>query len=295
MNDNTLAAQACAKVNLFLEVTGKRGDGYHDIDSVFLEIDLADSLTARADSDGRVTLLCDDPTLPVDEGNLALRAAVAVREYYERTRGAGVPCGLELRLAKRIPAGAGLGGGSSDAAAALRLADSVWGCGLGGEELHALAAGLGSDVAFFLRGGACRGRGRGEILEALPAFPAGVEIGLALPALHSSTAAAYRGLRLPAPGEARSAEAFIAAMAEGDIARLRACAFNRFEESVFREIPELGALHTELEAHLGHSVRMSGSGAGLWFFPEAGWRENAALAAWAREKAVRLLSCHAAR
>lgn len=291
-NASVIAAHACAKVNLFLEVTGKRPDGCHDIDSVFVEIDFADTITAQSAATGAVTLACDDPSLPTDEDNLVVRAALALREKC----GAGAAGkGIALRLAKQIPAGGGLGGGSSDAAATLRLANTLWRCGLSTEELLSLAETLGSDVPFFLHGGACRCRGRGEIITPLPAFPEDIEIGLAIPPVASSTAAAYRGLRLPSPGEALVADVFIETMRQGDAKAMRAAAFNRFEESVFRALPGLGALHAELETILGHSARMSGSGSVLWFFAEPGWRENAELADWARAKAVRLLPARAAK
>jgi 4-diphosphocytidyl-2-C-methyl-D-erythritol kinase len=267
--DGRVAAQARAKVNLFLEVTGKRADGYHDIDSVFAEIDLADTLRARvpAPDEGAadsITLICDDSSLPTDESNLVVRAAYALREYCAEK---GMrPKGLELRLEKRIPSGGGLGGGSSDAATTLRLADKLWECGLSETELHTLAETLGSDVPFFLRGGVCRCRGRGEIIEPLPPLPTGVRIGLSLPEIAVSTAEAYRNLTLPLPGAARTADAFIAAMAAGDLSAMRAAAFNRFEATVFRDHPALGAAHAVLETELGHSARLSGSGSTLWYF-----------------------------
>ncbi len=285
-----LAARARAKINLFLEVTGRRADGYHDIDSVFLEIDLADEISASPTEDGRVELVCDNPALPVDERNLAVRAALALRQGQTRDGREGI----RFSLKKRIPAGGGLGGGSSDAAAALRLANALWECGLSDAELLPIAAATGSDVPFFLRGGMCRCRGRGEIINPLPGFPEGIEIGLALPPFSSSTAEAYRGVRLPAPDGIRSPEAFLAATARGDVRAMREEAFNRFEESVFRALPALGRLHRELEALLGHSVRMSGSGSSLWFFAEQGWRENALLAAWGEANRVRLLPARSA-
>ncbi len=257
------AIPAHAKVNLFLEVTGKRPDGYHDIDSIFTEIDLADEIEANPAAPGEVTLACDAPELPVDERNLALRAALILRDHCGEPKGNK---GLALTLRKRIPAGAGLGGGSSDAAATLRLANTWWNYNLPETELHTLAAKLGSDVPFFLHGGTCRCRGRGEIIDPLPDFPKGIEIGLLLPPFPSSTAAAYCNIRLPNPGEARTPEAFLSAMAQNDVEGMREAAFNRFEASVFAALPELGRLHRELETRLNHSARLSGSGSALWFF-----------------------------
>ncbi len=297
MDNQNRSARACAKLNLFLEVAGKREDGYHDIDSVFAEIDFADTIWARSAPEG-VTLDCDDPALPAGEENIAVRAALALREF-QRARArppANAPAqGLELRLHKRIPSGGGLGGGSSDAAAALLLANAIWDCGLSVEDLLPLAAGLGADVPFFLRGGVCRCRGKGDRIDALPAFPDRLELGLAIPPFPSSTVNAYKTLRLPTADRLRSAEPFIEAMARGRVGELRELAFNRFEENVFRDIPQLGVLHAELEGLLGHSARMSGSGSVLWFFAEKGWRGNERLAAWAEERGVGLISTRAAR
>lgn len=281
---------ARAKVNCFLEVTGKRPDGYHDIDSVFVAIDFADTVEADAAAPGELTLACDAPDLPTDARNLALRAALLLREH---GGGTSREKGLALRLRKRIPFGAGLGGGSSDAAAVLRLANAWWDCGLSDAALLPLAAKLGSDVPFFLHGGACRCRGRGELIDPLPEFPKGIEFGLALPPFFSSTAESYRRIALPPPSAARSPDPFLAATARGDVRAMREEAFNRFEATVFAAQPELGRMHRELETLLGHSARMSGSGSALWFFAEKGWRNNGRLASWARANRVVLISAFA--
>lgn len=253
-----------AKLNLFLEVTGKRPDGYHDIESVYLAIDLADTLRADPGPEGRITLACDQPDVPVDDRNLVVKAAELLR------RECGVREGIAFHLEKRIPMGGGLGGGSSNAAAALRLANAVWRCGLSDADLAALAERIGSDVPFFLYGGFCLCRGRGEKITRLGHFPGGVGLGLVLPPIHSDTASAYRGLRLPAPGNARKAERFIKAMESGDPAAMASEAFNRFEETIFSAFPELGRLHAVLNGGLRHGARLTGSGSGLWFFAVPG-------------------------
>ncbi len=257
-----------AKLNLFLEVVAKRPDGYHDIESVFLAIDLADTLSAEPADDGVVSLACDAPGVPLDETNLAVKAARLL------ARECGVRHGIHFRLEKRIPMGAGLGGGSSNAAAALRLANRLWGTGLADAELERLGARLGSDVPFFFHGGLCLCRGRGEIITPLAPFPAGIPLGLALARIHSDTAAAYRGLHLPGPGERRPAGAFIAALESGDPERVAAAAFNRFEETVFAALPELGEIHRRLSVLPAPGPRLSGSGGGLWFVGDAAAAES---------------------
>lgn len=277
-----------AKINLFLEVVGRRDDGFHDIESVFLETNLCDELDAEMSDDGRITLICSDPALPTDDRNLVVRAAGLLR------RRAGVRGGLRFALRKAIPRGGGLGGGSSNAAAALRLANSLWKCGLDDGALADLAAEVGSDVPFFLTGGICLCRGRGEEVTPLPPFPSHVGLLLALPDIHSDTAAAYRGLELPPAGSALSAREFIAAMAAGDVDAMERAGFNRFERTVFAAIPELGRLHRELEALTGRRARMSGSGAALWCLVRPGDAGPAGLAGWEERNGVKVVTASAA-
>lgn len=149
---------APAKINLTLRVLGKRADGFHEIETLIAPIGLADCLLAElADA---WSFACDDPSVPGDERNLAVRAA---RLFFAET---GVPDRVRMRLQKVIPHGAGLGGGSSDAAAALLLLDELHGTGLSHGRLMELAAELGSDVPVFINGRAAWCRGRGERVEA---------------------------------------------------------------------------------------------------------------------------------
>ncbi len=156
----SLTAIAPAKINLGLWVLRKRPDGFHDILTLFQALDLADRLTVEAAARG-ITMTCDDPALPVDGRNLVLRAARLMAEE------AGVRSGARFHLSKKIPAGAGLGGGSSDAAAALVLLNRLWSLGWSRSRLGRLAERIGSDVPFFLTGGTAVGRGRGGRLTPL--------------------------------------------------------------------------------------------------------------------------------
>lgn len=151
--------EAHAKLNLTLEILGKRPDGYHELASVMQTIDLHDDVTAEPAEDIKVE--CDDPAL-AGEANLAHRAAEALQKQ------AGVKTGALITVTKRIPVAAGLGGGSSDAAAALRALNRVWGLGLPHERLAAVGAAVGSDVPFLVHGGAAHVRGRGEQVTRLP-------------------------------------------------------------------------------------------------------------------------------
>lgn len=157
-----------AKVNLSLEVIRRRPDGYHEIETIFQCIDLADQLEVQLTDDGRVEIACDDTEIPTDERNLCHRAVVAMRPL------AGRSLGARIRLSKRIPSGAGLGGGSANAAGVilavnrgLRLETPMRG-------LEKIAASIGSDVPFLLHGGTMVGRGRGEVLTPLEPLKSGV-------------------------------------------------------------------------------------------------------------------------
>jgi 4-diphosphocytidyl-2-C-methyl-D-erythritol kinase len=150
-------AFAPAKINLTLRVLGKREDGFHEIETLIVPLGLADRLTIEEAEEWSFS--CDDPTVPGDERNLVVRAA---RLFFAET---GVKGNARVRLMKTIPHGAGLGGGSSDAAATLRMLDQFYGTGLARERLMRMAAELGSDVPVFIAGGAAWCRGRGEIVE----------------------------------------------------------------------------------------------------------------------------------
>ena len=182
-----LVSAAHAKLNLSLAITGRRADGFHELISLVAPIALADTLTLDV---GRpLGLTCDDASLPVDGSNLVLKAAAA---YVKRRPSA--PTG-HFHLTKKVPHGAGLGGGSSDAAAALRLLDQASGDPLGLEVLETLAAEVGSDCPFFVRGQAAVMRGRGERLEVLPlaarAALAGRKVVLVKPPFGVPTPEAY--------------------------------------------------------------------------------------------------------
>jgi 4-diphosphocytidyl-2-C-methyl-D-erythritol kinase len=264
--------EAPAKVNLGLVVTGRRADGYHSLDTVFLRLALHDHLEARPASDpaGPDELeVRGGQTVPVED-NSVLRAVDALR----RATGRPLPA-LRLRLDKHIPAAAGLGGGSSDAAAALRLAADAWGLAAAEVAWPRLAAALGADVPFFAAGlAAARGRGIGEELEALPAPapPAGVL--LVTPQHRLRTAEVFAALDREHPDRnghdlERRIEP-IDALAEALRGRLDGGRLtdlgpglrdaNDLWAPAVLILPTLATLRQRLEARLGRSVLLSGSG-----------------------------------
>jgi len=181
---STHTIQAPAKLNLSLRVHGRRDDGFHEIDTLMVKLPgLADTLEFSA-SDG-LSLECDDPSLPAGDDNLVIKAARA----YEAA--AGVGCGFRISLKKSIPHAAGLGGGSSDAAATLLALDQLHDGKLGGKRLAEIAATIGSDVPFFIEPGAARCTGRGERIEPVKAPPQ-LRVLVLKPAFAVETPDAYR-------------------------------------------------------------------------------------------------------
>jgi 4-diphosphocytidyl-2-C-methyl-D-erythritol kinase len=259
---------AFAKINLTLDVLGRRADGYHELASVLQTVALCDTLALVPAPDGTRTLTCDAPAL-AGAANLALRAADAL------AAATGTPRGAALELRKTIPTQAGLGGGSSDGAAVLLALARLWEARLPAGALLELAARLGSDVPFFLTAGTARVGGRGEVVQPLPDV-APCWLVLLKPPVNVPTAAAFDAL---APGD------FSAGVATKRVARdllggrplaLDALA-NSFEASVMRDFPAVAAARAALVAAGAEVVRLSGSGPTL-FAPFAGL--EAAARAW---------------
>jgi 4-diphosphocytidyl-2-C-methyl-D-erythritol kinase len=241
----TLAAPA--KINLHLEVLGRRADGFHELETVFQTLELADTLTVRRDTAG-VTLRCSDPRLPSDAGNLAYRAAAAY--LAARPDFAGVA----IDLVKRIPHGAGLGGGSSDAAAVLRACRALDPTPLPVAEVARLALELGSDVPVFLVGGTAYATGRGEVLTALADRPT-QPVTVLMPEAHLPTPLVFKALTDDERGPRPARGAAWAAQADD-----QALLANRLTAAAVRLCPPVGAVLAWL-AGQGVPYLMSGSGA----------------------------------
>lgn len=242
---------APAKLNLGLEVLGRRDDGYHDIATIFLAIDLCDSL--RLSPAAGLELCCDDTVL-VGQDNLALRAVHLLRE----TSGPGQ--GAHIELVKRIPLASGLGGASSDAAAALLAGRQFWNLPVSDASLTEIAAKLGSDVPFFLQGGCALGRGRGERLEAL-SVPANLSLVVVTPetSIPRKTATLYANLT---PGDF-STGAQVLAQARRIALGLPldpALLGNAFAQPLYGLAPQLSALPALMRAAGADAVAVSGAG-----------------------------------
>jgi 4-diphosphocytidyl-2-C-methyl-D-erythritol kinase len=226
-----LSIQTPAKINLYLDVRGRRTDGYHEIETVFLPVpDLVDTLTLEPRTAAGIEIACAHHDVPANATNLVWKAATAFAQS------AGVEACWRFVLEKRIPVAGGLGGGSSDAAAALHLLNQAHGCPLGAGDLHALAARLGADVAFFLDPRPAQAHGIGEQLAPIPCR-ARLPLLLINPGFPVATTWAYRTwstvTRSPAPGMA----ALLTALAAGDAAAAAAATYNVFDANVSWKFP----------------------------------------------------------
>jgi len=249
---------APAKINLFLEVLGRRADGYHDLASLMVTVGLCDSLEFRENPSGQIRLECDHPELSTGSDNLVCRAVQLIRDRF------GVSVGVDVRLHKRIPLQAGLAGGSSDAAATLAGLNALWRLGLDRRQLGLLGAELGSDVTFFFFGPAAWCTGRGEIVEPL-SVGRPLDLILACPAVGLSTASVFQALRSGEPpgntwGEVCDGTAVRQALRSGEVIELGRLLHNRLQEPAQRLCPAVARLRQRLEALAPAGVLMSGSG-----------------------------------
>jgi 4-diphosphocytidyl-2-C-methyl-D-erythritol kinase len=254
---SSLRAYSFAKINLALSVLGRRPDGYHDIQTVFQSISLRDEIEFRPSH--RLELECENlPEVPLKD-NLIWKAASAFLSAV------GGKLGASITLRKRIPAGAGLGGGSSNAAVTLLGLRRFWNLEDSGIDLAAIAATLGSDVPFFLRGGTAMGFGRGEKIDPLPDLPAEYLV-VVFPGIQISTAEAYRSLNL---GLTSSAQDLRIQRFCGQVQRGEGCLagiFNDFEASILPAFPPVAEALRFLRDQGSTAALLSGSGSSVFGF-----------------------------
>ena len=254
----TLERQSPCKVNLLLNILGKRPDSFHELETIFQPINLCDRLSfTRAASS--VLLTCSDPGLPTDSGNLVSRAAAAFLEAAQITEG------VRVHLEKRIPVAAGLGGGSGNAASTLLGLNELFGQPLAMAKLQELAAMLGSDIPFFLQAKPALATGRGEILKPLEPFAAlrGTWFLLVHPGFGISTAWAYQNLaRFPAAlnGQAGRAGDLVARLRTSDLFGAARYFYNSLEAPAFEKFPLLVLFQEFLRSHGAAATLMTGSG-----------------------------------
>lgn len=246
------------KVNLLLNILGKRADGFHELETVMHPVRLYDGLSFSKAGAG-VQLTCSEPTLPTDAGNLVHRAATAFLQA------ARLGDGVKIHLEKRIPMAAGLGGGSGNAATTLLGLNELFGGPLDGRSLHALAAQLGSDIPFFLQDQPALATGRGEHVKSLDAFPAlrGRAFFLVHPGFGIATAWAYQQLaNFPASlnGRPGRAQTLVSLLQATDLAAASAEFYNSLEAPALHKYPVLALYQEFLREHGAPATLMSGSG-----------------------------------
>jgi len=248
-----LLEKARAKINLALNVLGKRMDGYHEVDMIMQTVDFCDFLTLSPRVDERIEVRTNAQFVPGDERNLAWRAADALRKATGCRRGALID------IDKRIPVAAGLAGGSADAAAALRGLNQLWGLGLGIDELAQLGASVGSDVPYCVYGGTARCTGRGERVVTQHIGPS-CWVVLAKPPISVSTADVYAAFDEHAVRRRPNLDETLQALAVGDFARMAEVTGNVLESVTVEQYPEVARLKEQMVKLGGQMVMMSGSG-----------------------------------
>lgn len=268
LSSRCLLGRAPAKLNLFFEIQGRRPDGYHDVCSLCCPISLYDTIIFETDEVPQVKLTCESgdvrrkvPDVPDDGSNIIVKAVEEIRRRY------GIATGCRIRLIKRIPSQAGMGGGSSDAATAIRLADAAWGLRLSTDEMKTIGATLGSDVPLFFVDGMSIGHGRGEWVEPVGRNPR-MDFVVIKPPEGISTAEAFRQCAAGiANGEnighnemLQSPDALVRGLQERNPGRIASGIFNRLEATARRMCPSLRRIR-DLFARLDCPAhQMTGSG-----------------------------------
>jgi 4-diphosphocytidyl-2-C-methyl-D-erythritol kinase len=253
-----------AKVNLGLHILSKREDGFHELETLFQMVNWCDEIKIECLSRG-LELVCNQPDIPTDDGNLVIKAAhILQTRFPERCKGA------RIHLNKNIPHGAGLGGGSGNAAGVLLGLNYLWGLKLKREDLISMASELGSDVPFFLFSPCAIGRGRGEILEPVKSSIR-FYILMVYPGFAVSTASVYGNLKLKLTKRENNISILKNFILQSEFAQLGAAWSNDLEPVVFKEHPDLSGIKNEMLALGAKGALLSGSGStvfGIFDNPE---------------------------
>jgi 4-diphosphocytidyl-2-C-methyl-D-erythritol kinase len=248
---SVLTIEANAKINLALDVLGKRPDGYHQVEMIMQSVSLSDTVTLT-ETAREIAVTANDVRLPCGSDNLAYRAAALLRDTLHIDRG------VAIHLEKRIPIAAGLAGGSSNAAAVLKGLNHLWSLGLSTEQLMKLGAQLGSDVPFCIVGGTMRAYGRGELLETLPAMPQAFVV-LAKPPVGVSTAWVYGNYRAAKVNYHPDIAGMIACLGQRDYDGVASRLCNVLESVTIPAYPAVAQIK-QLMSDCGAASLMSGSG-----------------------------------
>lgn len=254
----TLHEYAFAKINLTLDVLGKREDGYHDLQSVMQTVSIRDDIEIDIGTGKPWALLCDKEDIPVDEKNLAWKAAKLFFDTIKKD-----PDGLEIRIVKRIPSQAGLGGGSADAAAVLRALNRHYNAPFSILALAELGAQIGSDVPFCVLGGTAMVEGRGERIRKLPDMPE-CFIVVCKPDFSCSTAELYTALDDSAIAKRPDNKAMESAIYAGDLGKIAENIWNVFDPVVTKDHLELNYIKSIYNSYGAVAQQMTGSGSAVF-------------------------------
>lgn len=248
-----ITRQAYGKINLGLDVTGKRDDGYHIVRMIMQTVELHDTLTFKENATGEITMTCDNETLPVDENNLCIRAAKLLKDEFEFSGG------VDIHLKKRIPIAAGMAGGSTDAAAVLKAVNEIFELGLSKKELMKRGVKLGADIPYCIMGGTALAEGIGEELTRLSPMP-DTPILIAKPPVNVSTGQAYGALDSLESYEHPDIDRLIHAIEYEDILGIAPKMGNVLADVTMPMVPEIARIVEFMEAHGALRAMMTGSG-----------------------------------
>ncbi len=265
---NNINLTSPAKINLFLEALGRRQDSYFQIETILQEIDLHDDVLIRGKEGGGINVEVS-PLLPIaQEDNIAYKAAKLIQQKSKSFKR-----GAEIFINKRIPAGRGLGGGSSNAASVLKGLNKLWRLGFSSKDLADFGKELGMDVPFFIYGGTCLGTERGEIISPLPKF-SGFKILLVWPDFSVSTSGVYKSVFPFLTKKIRSAKLLIESLKRNNFEGVTKHLFNRLEDVAFKIYPPLYRFRKQLDSLKTGHIIMSGSGSAFFTILPNDWKEE---------------------
>ncbi len=255
---NRIVLTSPAKINLFLDIKGKRPDGYHNVLTWLHTIDLADEIIIEKSKNEYCVLRSHDTTIPFGKRNLCIQAYEAMKAAAELEQP------VEISLEKEIPLGSGLAGGSSNAASVIVGTNRMFDLGMSDDRMREIGAKVGTDVPFFIAGGSAIGRGRGAELSQLPPFSEPLWLVLAKPETAVSTGEAYKWIK-DYKGDKEIDEKELASKIEqGDFGYICALLYNSFEDVVFAKYPQLVEIRRRLLDEGCAAARMTGSGSTIF-------------------------------
>lgn len=289
MSNRPLAILSFAKVNLSLRILGKRPDNYHEIHTVLQAVSLHDTLNFVTTSAGPIAFTCDDPSIPVDDSNLVVKAAKSLRERFR------VMSSCKIHLTKRIPVQAGLGGGSSNAAITLLALTRLWELPATSQDLLEMAANLGTDVPFFIEGGTALATGIGTELTPLPDLPQ-QRLLIVAPAVTVSTRTAYAALKAPALTTSDSASILAISRTQAIFSDSKQWALcdhleNDFERVIFDMEPEIRRVKEALIQAGARCALLAGSGSSVFGIFDSDEVLSSAAQTLKQESGWRIFSC----